>query len=164
MYYRYHTSVLIWVYHSTHASFFPYMGDTKFYSKLCGGYASPNACFKTERQHGETTWNGEKVEYKGRQVTSIHSEKNLVLCQNWWRRWIAQILLLLLVLSIAITMMLGMTWKFLTKSKLTYLKNINVLSVKKFWKMPSSLYQIPMFPQGHAVRVTCTHTQQIPGS
>ena len=37
---------------------------------------------KRERQHGETRWNGEKVEFKGRQVTSIYSEKNLVLCQN----------------------------------------------------------------------------------
>ena len=30
-----YASVLICVYHSTHASFFPYMGDTNFYSELC---------------------------------------------------------------------------------------------------------------------------------
>ena len=67
MYYRYHTSVLIWVYHSTHASFFPYMGDTKFYSKLCGGYASPNSCFKTanvnkEKPHGMERRSSSKVD------------------------------------------------------------------------------------------------------
>ena len=30
-----YASVLICVYHSTHASFFPYMDDTNFYSELC---------------------------------------------------------------------------------------------------------------------------------
>ena len=39
---------------------------------------------------------------------------------------------ILLLLSIVITMMFGMSWKFLTKSKLTYLRNINASSVKMF--------------------------------